>query len=168
MKSADIGALSMDDYWRMVPSLNVKDGPLGGDSAIIRGLSDTASFSQPESLNAFYIDDVAITFVPGLYATPGDPSLVDVARVEVLRGPQGTLVGANAMGGAIRVITNEPDVETPLRRLELNLSQTAHGGWNYGGQFLFNQPLRDGGGAIRLAAWHQDDEGYIDDIGPGS
>jgi len=162
---SEIGAIGMDDYWRMIPSLNVKDGPLGGNTAIIRGLSDSVSFSQPESLNAFYIDDAAITFVPGLYATPGDPALVDIARVEVLRGPQGTLVGANAMGGAIRVITNEPDVGEPLRKLDLNLSNTAHGGWNYGGNFILNQPLRNGNSAIRLAAFYQDDDGYIDDIG---
>ena len=162
---SEIGAIGMDDYWRMIPSLNVKDGPLGGNTAIIRGLSDSVSFSQPESLNAFYIDDTAITFVPGLYATPGDPALVDLARVEVLRGPQGTLVGANAMGGAIRVITNEPDVEEPLRKLDLNLSNTAHGGWNYGGNFILNQPLRNGNSAIRLAAFYQDDDGFIDDIG---
>jgi outer membrane receptor protein involved in Fe transport len=163
----DIGAIGMDDYWRMIPSLNVKDGPLGGNTAIIRGLSDSVSFSQPESLNAFYLDDVAITFVPGLYATPGDPALVDVARVEVLRGPQGTLVGANAMGGAIRIITNEPDSEESLRSLDLNLSNTAHGGWNYGGRFIINQPLGGGASAIRLAAWYQDDDGYTDDIGLG-
>ena len=161
----DIGAITMDDYWRMIPSLNVKDGPLGGNTAIIRGLSDSVSFSQPESLNAFYIDDTAITFVPGLYATPGDPALVDVARVEVLRGPQGTLVGANAMGGAIRVITIEPDLEEPLRKLDLNLSNTAHGGWNYGGNFVLNQPSSKGNSAIRLAVFYQDDDGFIDDIG---
>lgn len=163
----DIGAIGMDDYWRLIPSLNVKDGPLGGNTAIIRGLSDSVSFSQPESLNAFYFDDAAITFVPGLYATPGDPALVDVARVEVLRGPQGTLVGANAMGGAIRIITNEPDAEVLLRSLDLNLSTTTHGGWNYGGRFVLNQPLSGSASAIRLAAWYQDDEGFVDDIGLG-
>jgi len=160
-----IGAFTMDDYWRMIPSLNVKDGPLGGDTVIIRGLSDSTSFLQNESLNSFYLDETAITFVPGLYATPGDPALVDIARVEVLRGPQGTLVGANAMGGAIRIITHEPDPEEPLRKLDLNLSNTAHGGWNYGGNFILNQPLSGGNSAIRLVAFYQDDDGFVDDIG---
>ena len=100
-----INGISMDDYWRMIPSMNVKDGPLGGSTAIIRGLSDSVSFSQPESLNAFYIDDTAITYVPGLYATPGDPALVDVARIEILRGPQGSLGGANARWGVCRFRT---------------------------------------------------------------
>lgn len=161
----DINAIGLDDYWRMIPSLNVKSGPVGGDSVIIRGLSDTSSFFQNDSLNAFYMDDTALTHVPGLYATPGDPALVDIARIEVLRGPQGTLVGANAMGGAIRVITNEPDLENPLRKFELNLGSTAHGGVNYGGSLILNQPLAEGDSALRLAAFYQDDDGFIHDIG---
>jgi len=161
----EIGAISMDGYWRMVPSLNVKDGPVGGNTVIIRGLSDSTSFLQNESLNSFYIDDTSINYVPGLFATPGDPALVDVARVEVLRGPQGTLLGANAMGGAIRVITNDPSPQESLRTLDLNLSNTAHGGWNYGGQFILNEPLRNGKSGIRLAAFYQDMDGFIDDIG---
>ena len=137
----------------------------GGDTVIIRGLSDSDSFQQNESLNAFYFDDTAITHVPGLFTTPGDPALVDVARVEVLRGPQGTLVGANAMGGAIRVITHEPNLEEPQQILDANLSNTAHGGWNYGGNFIFNQPLNNGKSAVRLAVFYQDDDGFINDIG---
>ncbi len=162
---ADVGATRMDYYWRMIPSLNVKDGPVGGDSVIIRGLSDTTSFFQNESLNAFFIDDTAVTLVPGLFNTPGDPALIDVARVEVLRGPQGTLVGANAMGGVIRVITQEPDIEMTSRSLDMNLSSTAHGGLNYGGNIILNQPLSNGNSAIRLVAFYQDEDGFINDIG---
>ena len=160
----DIAAIDLEDFWRMIPSVNVKDGPFGGNSVIIRGLSDSASFNSPESLNAFYVDDTAITYVNGLFATAGSVAMVDVERVEVLRGPQGTLVGANAMGGAIRVITNEPDVAAPFYRAEANLSKTAHGGWNYGGQAVANQPTGENS-AIRLAAFYQDDDGFIDDIG---
>jgi iron complex outermembrane receptor protein len=160
----DIGAIDLSDYWRLVPSLNARDGAFGGNSVIIRGLSDTDSFQSTESLNAFYIDDTAITYVTGLFASAGDFAMVDVERVEVLRGPQGTLVGANAMGGAIRVITKEPDPSSGTSRLELRLSNTKHGGWNYGGNFIWNQPIGDDS-AIRLAAFYQDDDGFIDDIG---
>ena len=162
----DIGAIQLEDFWRMIPSVNVQDGPFGGNSVIIRGLSDSDSFNSPESLNAFYFDDTAITFVNGLFATSGSVAMVDVQRVEVLRGPQGTLVGANAMGGAIRIITNEPDISAPFYRAEMNLSNTAHGGWNYGGQIIANRPTGENS-ALRLAAWYQDDDGFIDDIGLG-
>ena len=164
----DMGALRLDDYWRAIPSLNVKDGPLGGDTVIIRGLSDSDSFLQNESMTAFYLDETSINYVEGLFGTPGDPSLVDVARVEVLRGPQGTILGANAMGGAIRIISNEPDPETASQRVDLNISDTAHGGWNYGTSLVLNQPVREGSSALRLAAFYQDDDGWIDDIGLGS
>ena len=160
----DIGAIGLEDYWRMIPSLNVRDGPFGGNSVIIRGLSDSDSFNSTESLTAFYVDDTAVTYVTSLFATPGSVAMVDVARVEVLRGPQGSLVGANAMGGAIRIITNEPDPTAPYYRTELNLSKTAHGGWNYGGQAILNRPTGDNS-ALRLAAFYQYDDGFIDDIG---
>jgi iron complex outermembrane receptor protein len=162
----DIDAVSLDDFWRLVPNLNVRDAPFGGNSVIIRGLADTDSFQSPESINAFYVDDTALTYVTGLFATPADVALLDVARVEVLRGPQGTLIGANAMGGAIRVITNEPDPSAPARQVDLNLSNTDEGGWNYGGRFMLNQPT-GADSAIRLAVMYQDDDGFIDDIGLG-
>jgi outer membrane receptor protein involved in Fe transport len=160
----DIGAIGLEDYWRMIPSLNVRDGPFGGNSVVIRGLSDSDTFNSTESLSAFYVDDTAVTYVTSLFATPASVGMVDVQRVEVLRGPQGSLVGANAMGGAIRVITNEPDPTTAAYRTEFNLGNTAHGGWNYGGQAIVNQPTGEHS-ALRLAAFYQYDDGFIDDIG---
>jgi outer membrane receptor protein involved in Fe transport len=160
----DIGAIGLEDYWRMIPSLNVRDGPFGGNSVIIRGLSDSDSFNSTESLSAFYVDDTAMTYVTSLFATPASVAMVDVQRVEVLRGPQGSLVGANAMGGAIRIVTNEPDPTAAAYRTELNVSNTAHGGWNYGGQAILNRPTGENS-ALRLAAFYQYDDGFIDDIG---
>ncbi len=160
----DIGAISLEDYWREIPSLAVRDGPFGGSSVIIRGLADSDSFNSTESLSAFYVDDTAVTYVTSLFATPANVAMVDVARVEVLRGPQGSVVGANAMGGAIRVVTNEPDPAGEDYRAEFNFSNTSHGGWNYGGQAMLNQPLGERS-ALRLAALYQSDDGFIDDIG---
>ncbi len=114
----DLGAISLDDWWRLIPNLNVRDGAFGGNSVIIRGLADSDSFQSTESINTYYVDDTAMTFVTGLFTTPGDAAVLDVKRVEVLRGPQGTLIGANSMGGAIRVITNDPDPTDPSRQDE--------------------------------------------------
>ncbi len=159
-----INAITLDDYWRLVPNLTVRDAPFGGNSVIIRGLSDSDGFQSTESINAFYVNDTALTYVTGLFSTPADMAILDLARIEVLRGPQGTLIGANAMGGAIRMITNDPDPSGPSRSLDLNLSTTREGGWNYGGNFVLNQPTGDHS-AVRLAALYQDDEGFIDDVG---
>ena len=163
---SEIGALELEDFWRLIPSLNVRDAAFGGNSVIIRGLSDTDSFQSTESLTAFYLDDTAVTYVTGLFSSPGDAAMVDVSRVEILRGPQGTLVGANAMGGAIRVISNEPDPATVFKELDLNLSSTAQGSLNYGGSYIHNQPIGVDS-AIRLAIFSQFDDGFVDDIGLG-
>ncbi len=160
----DIGAVSIDDVWRLVPNLAVRDAPLGGRSFIIRGLADTDSFQSTESINAFYLDDTAFTYVTGLFSAPADVAMLDLQRIEVLRGPQGTLVGANAMGGAVRMITHEPDPAAATRRFEANLSNTENGGWNYGGRFTWNQPTGPNS-AVRFAALYQGDDGFIDDIG---
>jgi outer membrane receptor protein involved in Fe transport len=160
----DINAISMDDYWRLIPNLNVRDAPFGGNSVILRGLSDSDGFQSTESINAFYADDTSLTYVSGLFATPADVAMLDLARIEVLRGPQGSLIGANAMGGAIRMITNDPDPESPVRRMDLNLSDTNEGGWNFGGSAVLNQPTGEHS-AVRVAALYQDDDGFIDDIG---
>jgi outer membrane receptor protein involved in Fe transport len=160
----DIGAIGLEDYYRLIPSLHAHDAPFGGNSVIIRGLADSDNFQSTEALSAFYIDDTSINYVSSLFANPGSASLVDVERVEVLRGPQGTLVGANAMGGAVRVITAEPDIRGALYKGELNLSSTAHGDLNYGGQFIVNQPTSENS-ALRVAAFYQSDGGFIDDIG---
>lgn len=162
----DIGAISIDDVWRQIPNLAVRDAPFGGHNFVIRGLVDTDSFLSTESINAFYVDDTPITYVSALFSSPGDVALLDLARVEVLRGPQGTLVGANAMGGAVRFITNEPDPDASNIHVDANLSQTHHGGWNFGGNAVLNQPT-GANSALRFAALYNDDDGFIDDIGLG-
>lgn len=161
-----VGAVAIDDIWRQVPNLAVRDAPFGGNSFVIRGLADTDTFLSTESINAFYFDDTPITYVSGLFSTPGDVSLLDLQRVEVLRGPQGTLVGANAMGGVVRYITNEPDPSGESSHVEANVSNTSEGGWNYGGNAVWNTPTGPGS-ALRVAALYQDDDGFIDDIGLG-
>jgi len=163
---ADMGAVSMDDWWREVPGLAVRDAAFGGNSVIIRGLADSDSFNSTESINAFYVDDTAMTHVTGLFTTPGDGTMLDVARVEVLRGPQGTLIGANSMGGAVRVITNDPDPVSRQGRLDLNAATTSHGDSSHGARFVWNQPTGEDS-ALRFAALYQDSGGFIDDVGLG-
>ncbi|MDX1429840.1 MAG: TonB-dependent receptor, partial [Rhodothermales bacterium] len=161
----EAGMFRLEDYWRTVPSLAVRDGPFGGNRITIRGLTDSDSFQSTESLNAFYIDDTPITYVTGLFSSAGEPTLVDVERVEVLRGPQGTLVGANAMGGAIRVITRDPDPAGVQSSLDAQLSTTAHGDMGYRISAVHNQPMAETNSALRIAAYYHHEAGFIDDIG---
>lgn len=161
-----VGASSIDDVWRYVPNLAVRDAPFGGRSYIIRGFADSDSFQSTEAITAVYMDDTPVTHVPGLFNTPADLAMLDMARLEVLRGPQGALVGANAMGGAVRMISAEPDTASPSFSAESNLSQTDHGGFNTGARLTWNLPTGTYS-AVRVAALHQSDDGFIDDIGLG-
>ncbi len=163
----DINALNIEDIWRLVPSVAVRDAPFGGHSVAIRGLVDSDSFLSTESINAFYVDDTAITYAPGLFSTVGNVAVLDLNRVEVLRGPQGTLIGANSMGGAVRMISNEPDIDARTGQMDANLSSTDYGDWNYGARVMLNLPVGSDS-ALRFAGLYQDDGGFVDDIFQGT
>ena len=158
-------ALTFDDYWRRIPSMSVTDLGLFGTQTAIRGLSGGSAALQGESLTATYLDDTPLTQADGYFRTTPDLYLVDMERVEVLRGPQGTLFGASSMGGAIRNITKAPNEYQSEYRIEGTVSNTDHGGTNYNLNAVFNQPLVKDRSAVRLAAFYQDMEGWVDDIG---
>jgi outer membrane receptor protein involved in Fe transport len=163
----DSGALHVFDYWRMIPSLAVTDWGFAGNRFIIRGLSGSSGPETDESLTANYLDDTLLVSPQGLFTHAPSFRLVDIDRVEVLRGPQGTLFGAGSMGGAIRLITNQPDAGRPTQYYEALISNTAHGDLNYGLTAVWNLPLVEDRSALRLAAYRFDEDGYIDDIGQG-
>lgn len=163
----DSGALHVFDYWRMIPSLAVTDWGFAGNRFIIRGLSGSSGPETDESLTANYLDDTLLVSPQGLFTHAPSFRLVDIDRVEVLRGPQGTLFGAGSMGGAIRLITNQPDASRPTQYYEALISNTAHGDLNYGLTAVWNLPLVEDRSALRLAAYRFDEDGYIDDIGQG-
>ena len=166
-KLAAAGATHIYEYWRMIPSLSVVDRGLAGNRFVIRGLTGSPGNENDESMTAMYLDDTFLASPQALFAHAPSFQAVDLERIEVLRGPQGTLFGANAMGGAIRMITNKPDPSEALQIYELTLSQTAHGGTNYGVSGVINFPLSQENSAIRLAAYRFDNDGFIDDIGSG-
>jgi outer membrane receptor protein involved in Fe transport len=141
----DSGALHVFDYWRMIPSLAVTDWGFAGNRFIIRGLSGSSGPETDESLTANYLDDTLLVSPQGLFTHAPSFRLVDIDRVEVLRGPQGTLFGAG----------------------EALISNTAHGDLNYGLTAVWNLPLVEDRSALRLAAYRFDEDGYIDDIGQG-
>lgn len=163
----DAGVLSVFDYWRMIPSLAVTDWGFAGNRFIIRGLSGSSGPESHETLTANYLDDTLLISPQGLFTHAPSFQLVDINRVEVLRGPQGTLFGAGSMGGAIRLITNQADVSRSTQSYEAMTSSTAHGGLNFGATAVLNRPLVEDRSALRLVAYHFDDDGFIDDIGQG-
>src|SRR5262249_11390076 len=98
------GAIEFADYARSVPSLSAVDGGPGQKTYIIRGVN---SVGTGVATVGQYVDEMLIT---GDLNQP-DLRLYDVQRVEVLRGPQGTLYGASSLSGTIRTVTNQPKLD---------------------------------------------------------
>jgi len=156
-----------EDYWRAVPSMAVTDSGPFGTRVTIRGLSGNASARSDEALAAVYLDDTPVTAPEGFFTSPPDIYLVDVDRIEVLRGPQGTLFGASSMGGAVRTISKVPELSRVTHSYHGSVSNTQRGGLNYEINATWNLPIVEGRSAIRLAAYYRNLDGYVDDIGLG-
>ena len=151
------GAADFEDYAVAIPNLAfgaTDDGILANRTISVRGIEGLITTS-------FYIDDVPL-------AESVDPLVLDVERIEVLRGPQGTLYGARGLGGTIRVITKRPEFDGTSGRLNLATSRTKHGDLNYGFDGAFNVPLADNV-AIRLLGYYRREAGILDlVVGPAA
>jgi len=164
----EMGALGFGDYARSVPGLSFTDAGFGGQKYVIRGVS-TDILSESRAATAVYFDETPITdgSFGRLFYSP-NPLLVDIDRVEVLRGPQGTLFGSGALGGAIRIITNQPNVSETQGFVQAGLSTTAHGGPGYDLQAMLNAPLLVHQAALRAVAYYQNLDGWIDNTTLGT
>jgi iron complex outermembrane receptor protein len=151
------------DFAFLVPGLTDTDVGPGNKRYALRGLQ---SPGEPEV--ALYYDEIPISGLPGgsldTGASQPDLKLWDVDRIEVLRGPQGTLYGNGSEGGAIRIISKRPDLSTPEGALQVITSATDGGAGSWGTNLMFNLPLVEGRFAVRAAFYDRDEGGYIDAI----
>jgi len=170
LSGADIEAshiTDITDLTRSVPDLsfsgNAGQGP-GLSNLEIRGISSEAGSATV----AVYLDDVSMT-ARNLY-TDGSPEplFFDVARVEVLRGPQGTLYGSSSMGGTIKFVTNQPDLDNWGGSVYATVSGTDHGGVNFTQNGVLNAPIVPGELALRIGAEFINNAGYIDQVSPST
>jgi len=148
-----------DDIARAIPgvSFNSLAGSEGLDNISIRGISSTSGSATV----GIYIDDSSIT-VKNFFDGSSQPKLFDIDRIEVLRGPQGTLYGASSMGGTIRFITKQPDLANYYGEFDTDLSGTVHGGVNYNEAAIVNIPIVTDKAAIRASLSETLDSGYVD------
>ena len=168
-KDMDVqGVRSIDDIARITPALqfSTTSGVAGnnGTNIAIRGLkSDVGS-----STTAIYIDDTPIQIRNiGYYGGNPYPRIFDLERVEVLRGPQGTLFGASSEGGAVRFITPSPSFDKTSIYGRSQVSFTDHGSPSYEGGLAVGAPLTDTL-AFRASGWYQRQGGYIDQVTQGT
>lgn len=139
------------DFATAVPNLSfgvTGDGALAARTIAIRGI-------QGAGTTGFYIDDTPVLETI-------DPRLSDIARVEVLRGPQGTLWGARSMGGNVRLITKQPDMLETLGDLHAGTSVTEEGGLNYTVDGAVSIPIVSGELAARASGFYTYEEGFFD------
>jgi outer membrane receptor protein involved in Fe transport len=152
---------SLEDYAKLIPTLDFDGTNLTGSQSIrLRGVSPTTG----EPTVAFYfgetpLQDSARTSFP-------NPAAVDVARIEVLRGPQGNLYGASSMGGVIKIVPNAPDLQTYSQRYAATTSYTEDGDVNYSAQAVFNAPLANDRLALRASAFFAHEGGFVDRVSP--
>src|ERR1700677_5033645 len=134
-----------------IPGVSFQSVGPGRTNFNIRGLSDTGGSSPTVG---FYLDDVPVSPPTSALSAAGkseiSPDLYDLERVEVLRGPQGTLYGAGSEGGTIRLLTNQPKLDTFEASGQSILGGTEGGGLNYAQHGMVNLPLIDQVLALRL------------------
>ena len=137
-------------------------GP-GRNKLFIRGIADSSFVGPTQATVGQYWGNSRIT-----YSAP-DPSLklYDVRRIEVLEGPQGTLYGAGSLGGVVRVIPREPDLDTPGGAVWLGAEAVQHGQPGVDGGALINLPIVTDQLGFRAVAFGSVESGYIDDVGRG-
>lgn len=152
------GKKELNDLIESIPGASsVSRTAPGFETIQIRGI---ASGTTGDATVGYYVDDVPYS-VPNLQLAP--PSrLFDLQRVEVLRGPQGTLYGQGAMGGTIRMVTAAPDYNDILGRAQLEASDTSGGEASYAADGVFNMPIVKDTVALRVSGGYESVGGFAD------
>jgi outer membrane receptor protein involved in Fe transport len=166
VSGADIAARGLTDLGSLlqsVPGVSIRTSGPGLSEFEMRGAASTGGNSPTVG---FYYDDVPLT-------APADanegkvvisPQLYDLNRVEVLRGPQGTLYGSGSMGGTIKLVPNAPNSAAFDASAEAVASDTANGGFNYAENTMVNLPIVAGLAAVRIVGSYESDAGWINRV----
>jgi iron complex outermembrane receptor protein len=158
------GSSAFMDVAGQIPGLSVQDLGPGDKKYVIRGINSTG-----DATAGIYYGEAVIS---ASNADDGggfqsDIRLYDLDRIEVLRGPQGTLYGASSMSGTIRFVPKLPDLDSLGGYLTMEGSQTSHASGNYNFNGAINLPIIEGALALRLVGWKVYDSGFINQIRVG-
>src|SRR6201996_9015788 len=163
---ADINATTLDSLLRYTPNITYGNNGPGQGEIIMRGLSNGFRGNQSSGTIgnfpnvAIYLDDQSMQFP----ARNVDIYMVDMDRVEVLEGPQGTLFGGGGEAGAVRYITNKPKLDTYEAKIEGSYGFTANGADNSAANLMVNVPIIDGELAVRAVVYDETQGGYINNV----
>jgi iron complex outermembrane receptor protein len=155
------GIKDITDVARFTPGINVDNAGTG--AIAIRGIASTGGAGT----TGIYIDDTPIQ-IRALAFNPDEtlPKSFDIDRIEVLRGPQGTLFGAGSEGGTVRYITTAPSLTKSTVYSRAEVSYTEGGQPSYEAGVAAGGPLIDGTLGARATVWYRRDGGWIDRVDP--
>jgi iron complex outermembrane receptor protein len=162
---SQLNVVSFNDLMKYTPNVTFSGNGPGTGNIFMRGLGLVGSGNQSQSTTApfpnvaLYLDDQSMQFP----ARNNDVYLIDMERVEVLEGPQGTLFGGGAQAGAIRYITNKPKFDATSGDMNAGYGITAHGDPNNTLNAVLNLPLTDSF-ALRAVIFSERRGGYIDNV----
>jgi outer membrane receptor protein involved in Fe transport len=152
---------NFEEYTKQLPSVSFQTFQPGSTTVYMRGVATGGDGNHTGSLPSVgsYLDEQPITTIGGTL----DVHIYDIARIESLAGPQGTLYGASSQAGTIRIITNKPELGVTTGRIDGEVNKVAHGGWGGSLEGMINLPVTDNI-AFRASAFYQRDAGYIDNV----
>ena len=156
-------AANFQDYLKLVPGLQLSQSTPGSGRLVMRGVNTGGVASTV----AVYVDETPFGSSSGLVngaVLAGDFDPFDMQRIEVLRGPQGTLYGASSLGGVLKFSTNPPQLDKAEARVRFSAENVADGEMGYSGTGMVNVPLGDSF-AVRATGYYRDQGGFIDSIG---
>ncbi len=160
----DLNISNFNDYVQYMPSVSFQMFGPGQAQIYMRGVSDggDGNFSGTTPSVALYFDEQPVTAI----GRNLDVHAYDIARIETLPGPQGTLYGANSQAGTLRIITNQPNTEQYEAGFDVGVNVVSGGDIGYSAEGFVNMPLSERT-ALRLVGWYVEDGGWIDVV-PGS
>jgi outer membrane receptor protein involved in Fe transport len=155
---------SFDDYQKLLPSVSSQSFGPSQAQVVFRGVTSGGDGLRigPLPTSSIYVDEIPVTTIAGSV----DVHVYDVARLEALAGPQGTLFGASSLSGVLRIITNKPDTKEFSGGVGAEVNKYGEG--DFGGTLegYVNLPLSDRA-ALRIVGFYKKEGGYIDNI-PGT
>lgn len=162
-KLEQLGVANFTDYAQQLPSVTFQalGGTPGTNVVYMRGVASGGDGNHSGSLPSVgvYLDEQPVTTIGGNL----DVHVYDIARIESLSGPQGTLYGASSEAGTIRIITNKPDTNSFYGSVDGEVNTVNKGGQGYKLEGMINAPL-SASAALRVVGWYQRDAGFIDNV----
>jgi iron complex outermembrane recepter protein len=154
----------LQDVVKFLPSVTIQQAGPGFAQVYFRGVASGENANHSASLPTVgtYLDEMPITTIQGAL----DIHAYDLARVEALAGPQGTLYGASSMAGTLKLVSNKPDTSGFYGNAGVEINNVAHGDFGSIFEGFINAPLSEKA-ALRLVGWYRKDGGFIDNL-PGA